>query len=140
MMKKSYVQQAGFTLFEVLISIVVLTSAVFFLTNLQLRSLFRIESDCELIRRIYLIKKELYLGLVDPESVKKVNRKEFEDPAMRVVISAQALEKKSPLYKFRSKIGLVVSQGIWRTDQTDRKEEIVGLVEVSAGSDIKESE
>ncbi len=121
-------KREGFTLFEVLISIVVLTTTVFLLTNLQIRSFLRIESDRDLINRIYLIKKELYTALLNIPELKTKIRKDIEEPAMRVTTCLQVPVEKSSLYAFREKIGLVIAQGVWDREKSKRKEEMVGLI------------
>ncbi len=50
----------GFTLLEVLLSLLILVAAVSIISDLQIRLMMRMRSGRENIDRVFLVKKELY--------------------------------------------------------------------------------
>ncbi len=114
---------AGFTLFEVLIAIFILVSSVFVLSDLQIKSLFRVLSDKEKIDRVFLVKKELYKLYRKFPKKKKAMVVKLEDPDPDIKITTQEVEigRKSILKDMKDQIAVFQTEGQWRSGQFDNE-------------------
>lgn len=117
-------RRAGFTLPEVMLSLFILSSSMFVLSELQVRSMMRVWYGRQDIDRLYLIKKYLYRLSLQPEKARKQSH-QFIDPEMKLIVEPRPIHKKSSLAPFAKELQLLVSEGIW-----DRggKERSIGIM------------
>jgi prepilin-type N-terminal cleavage/methylation domain-containing protein len=121
-------KQPGFTLIEVLLATFVLVSAVYVLSNLQIRSMFRVLSDREEVERIFLVKRDFYSVFSKGEAkIKKVVTK-LEEPDVKIVTDAVELSGKSSFKSLKNKLQLVQTEGTWKSGPLNRSLKIVGFV------------
>ena len=104
----------GFTLAEVLIAVFILTSSVFVLTELQIRSMFRMLKDKDLVERIFLIKRDLYTVFITlPKKENKEVKNQIEEPEITIISEMKEIDKTANYLRAR---GISVS-----VDFTGRK-------------------
>lgn len=121
-------KQSGFTLIEVLMSIFILVSSVYVLSDLQIRSMFRVITDREQIERFFLVKKDFFQVLSKvPEKFKRITNK-IEDPQVTLVTDVVDLNAKSSLKIFKDKLKILQSEGIWQSGIRKRKVMMIGLI------------
>ena len=66
----------GFTLMEVLIALFILTSSVYVLFDIQIKSVFRTFRDREIIERVFLVKRDCYELFMDtPDKYGQLKKK-----------------------------------------------------------------
>ena len=118
--------RAGFTLPEILISLFILSSSMFLLSELQLRSMMRVFYGREEIDRLYLIKKYLYRQSLEPEKAKR-QKQQLVEPEMQLVVEPRDIHKKSSLASFAKELQLLVSTGSWERGSKQKKISIVTL-------------
>lgn len=123
-------KQPAYTLIEVLLAITILVSSVYVLSDLQIRSLFRVLFDREEVERVFLVKKEAYQILSNPpEKMKRVVTK-IEEPVVSIATEAVDIQAKSSLKEFKNKLRLLKSEGTWKSE-SKRKRSImmIGFVQ-----------
>ena len=103
----------GFTIFEVLISIFILISSIYVLTNLHLRTLFRIVKDRENLERIYLLKKEAYLIFLSPPQDDKPQKIDIEKPDFVIISEIVEIDKNSPFFSMNERLNMIKTVGHW---------------------------
>ena len=105
----------GFTLLEVIISLLILVSAVSVFSSTQLRSVLRIFKEKEFLDRVFVVKREL-IDFIEQqkEKEKKLLKTEIDDPEMRVVSQFLDIDKKSSLRDFIDDIKIIKSEGVWK--------------------------
>jgi competence protein ComGF len=105
----------AFTLLEVLVSMVFLTIAVTTVSEMQIKSLFRLMQDTEQLERIFFIKQENYKKFWQEniaEQSKKVSL-DLEKPATKIKTEMLDIEPKSELKEFKNKIKILKTEGTW---------------------------
>ena len=118
----------GFTIFEVLIAVFILVSSVFVLSDLQIRSSFRVLRDREYIDRVFLVKKDFYHTLIQIPKVGKTQVTSIEDPDIKVTTVAEEIGKKSALKEMKEKLLMVRSEGVWESGPHTRKLTMLGYL------------
>lgn len=120
MMKR---QSHGFTLMEVLLAMTVLATSMFFLSQLQLRSMLQVYHHRAEVERIPWIKKVVYTNLLKlPEKSKKSIVQELQQPQMKMTTTIDDIDKKSPLAKYARVMRIVKTEGEWQ--QGNKKEKL----------------
>lgn len=119
--------RSGFTLVEVLIALFIISTAIFALSELQVRSVLRVWDAREEIDRLYYIKKYLYRGTLDEKQTTRRVR-DFEDPAMRLVVEAEDISKRSSLAPYAKDLRLLKSSGIWERGTKERSLDMVAII------------
>ncbi|MBD3273613.1 prepilin-type N-terminal cleavage/methylation domain-containing protein [Candidatus Dependentiae bacterium] len=104
----------GFTLLEVLLSLLILVSAVTIFSSTQLRSVLRIFKEKEFLDRAFIVEQELinFIEIQDEKS-KRLEKKEIENPEMKIVLQKMDIDKKSSLRSFMNNIKIVKSEATW---------------------------
>ena len=121
--------RCGFTLVEVLLAIFILVSSIYVLTDLQIRSLFRVLKDRGEIDRVYLIKKESYTNYLTPPKGEKPITKKIEDPAVSIRTEKVELNKKSVFHEFKDSINLIKTTGSWKEKMIPQEMVMMTFVE-----------
>lgn len=107
-------KQSGFTFAEVLISLAILTSAVYIYSGLQFRSSMKLQRSAHEIERVFFVKRALYRLFISPQKKRKLVRETLDEPEMTVVSQTQSIdEKKSSLKAFSKDIDIIASRGEW---------------------------
>ena len=119
----------GFTLIEVMIAIFILVSSIYVLTDLQIRSLFRVLKDREEVDRVFLVKKDSYTSYITPPKGDKPHITKIEDPAVDIKTEYVELNKKSVFYEHKDLISLIKTTGTWKQNNVMRNIIMITLVE-----------
>lgn len=94
--------QNAFTLFEVLLAIFILTTTVYVLGDLQVRSLMRVLKDRDTLQHLFIIKRELYTRygkkIVQEKEVSDLKSDEKRDETISV--ARINVSSKSPIKEF----------------------------------------
>lgn len=118
----------AFTLFEVLLSLVVLTSAVYIISNLQTRALFKVLGERDEIEKTFRMKKDLYLNFFNPpeEGKKVVNKIENED----VSFTTQPVEidVKSQLVDMKKNVKIIKTDALWKFKDAMHEDSMVSFI------------
>lgn len=125
------ITKQGFTIVEVLLAMFILISAIFVLSNLQMRAIYRVMKDKKTARNIYLVKKKLHLAMM-PERKKKVDANKInkklsdqisaDEQSVKVAISSKDIDKKSKLVAFAKGMRMVKAEGTF--DDRGKKQKI----------------
>jgi len=121
---------AGFTLIEVMIALIILSTTIFTLSEIQVSSMMRVLYGREEIDRLYLIKKYAYRMYTEPEKAKKPRKKDFDEPAMRLLLEMKPIHKKSSLHKFAKRLRCIDSRGEWQRGPKNKVLPIISFVRV----------
>ena len=121
-------QQPGFTIIEVLLAMSILISSVFVLSDLQIRSIFRVMSDREQVDRIFLVKKDLYAVYLDQDKASKPLINKIENPNITITTKTVDIVEKSELRTMKKKIHIIQSVGEWKSGPSSRQLIMVALV------------
>jgi len=116
----------SFTLMEVMISLFILSSSMFALSELQVRSMLRVWESKEEIDRVYVIKKYLYRMYFASETAKKVSQK-FEEPAMQLVIEPFSINQKSMLAPYAKQMHFLEATATWSRGTQTRHLSLLAL-------------
>lgn len=131
-MMKNLKNKPGFTLFEVLLAMGILTLAVTQISDLQFRSLFRVLQDRENIERVFFVKREVYKNFwSEKPPQKELPKKEIqqvEDPELKLTTEVLDIDPKSSLKTFKSKIKIIHTSGDWKSSNGSKNITMVGLV------------
>jgi len=110
-------RKSAFTLLEVLISIGVLASSIYVLSNLQIRSRMQVLKKAEEVERIFFVKKHLYQLFLAPPETDKPEKIEIEKPDIKIVSGKQSIDpKKSSLKDFSKEIDIIWTTGSWKRE------------------------
>lgn len=120
----------GFTLVEVMIALFILSTSMFFMSELQVKSMMRVWHGREDIDRLYLIKKYAYRMALEPKKVRRQSH-QFEDPEMKLTVEPHEISKKSALAPFAKKLQLLNSSGHWSRGGKTRTLSIVTMIPLS---------
>lgn len=129
----------AFTLVEVLLALGLLTSAVFVISNLQIRSLLRIMSDRDDIEKIFLIKKELYKYYISPPKPPKKVTTKIESLDMTMVTNIIKPAAKSSLGPIKSRINILNTQASWVHERLKKDVILMTIMHKPLSKDDKES-
>lgn len=104
-------------------AIMVVATSMFFLSQLQLRSLSRVYASRALVEYVPWVKKEVYSYFLKlPEKYEKPKIEQFEHPVMKMTTQVLEIDKKkSPLKKLSRDLRLVKVEAEWPSrNKTDR--------------------
>jgi Tfp pilus assembly protein PilV len=119
-------RQHAFTIAEVMVSLFILSSSIFVLSELQVRSMLRVWQSREDIDRVYVLKKYLYRMYLHPADARKTSQK-FEEPAMNMVIEPVGISKKSSLATYAEKLQFLRATATWSRGTATRTLQLVAL-------------
>ena len=121
-------KRSGFTMPEILVSLFILCSTMFILSELQVKSMMRVWSGREEIDRLYTSKQYLYKIFLKPEKARKQTR-QFEDPELKLTVQPLSIHKKSALAPYRDYLQRFESSGTWLRGNGDRTISMVTFAE-----------
>ena len=84
----------AFTLIEVILAMGVLTSTIFIISNLMMRSFLRVEECRDDIEKIFLIKRELYANYFRPPKEGKKVVQKIEEPQITITSVLDEIKNK----------------------------------------------
>lgn len=118
----------GFTLLEVLLALMVLVSAVYIISNLQSRALFKVLRERNDIEKTFRIKKELYFYLTTPfkEEKKIVNKIESEEATFTSQFFN--VSSKSKLSDMKKMIKIIKTDANWKHNNATHEASMVSFV------------
>jgi len=122
------VKNHAFTLLEVLLALMVLVSAVYIISNLQSRALFKVLRERNDIEKTFRIKKELYFCLTTPleENKKIVNKIENEEATFTSQLVNIA--SKSKLADMKKMIKIIRTDAKWNYNNATHEASMVSFV------------
>jgi hypothetical protein len=118
----------GFTLIEVILAMGVLTTTIFIISGLMLRSFLRVQENRDDIEKVFLIKRELYTHYFKPPKKDKKVVQKIENPAVTIASRLVEINKKSSLKDLKDSLKIVRSDAIWKTDKFFREASMVSFV------------
>ena len=127
----------GFTLMEVMLALGILAASSYILSGQQVRSLLKLRKSRELVERIYLLKKQLYLFLITPPKSDKPYKVECEVPAVKIVAQRKQIHKKSALARISPSLYAIESLGTWKGWSLEQSERMVTFVYVPQQKEVK---
>lgn len=96
------------------------------MSELQLKSLFKVWYAREDIDRIYHIKKYVYKALISLAPLKR-QKQTLDDPDMILQVEPISLHKKSSLAPYAAHLSLVKGEGMWHRGTRETRLSLVGL-------------
>lgn len=111
----------GFTIMEVLIAMSILVSSIFVLTNLQIRSVFRVLRDRDAISRLFLVKKAFYISFYGSQKSNKPVKETIEEPETKVVTEFDSIDKKSESNSLAATMRFLKAKGNWESNGKKRE-------------------
>lgn len=136
MRRKKNSKSRAFTLLEVILAIGVVVVAVSVITNIQLRSLFKVLRDRDEIEKTFFIKRELYTNFLRTANKKEKIVEKLENPEMTITTQFSKIGPKSTLAALKNKIKLVRSVGEWKNENVAQLASMVTFI-VSLPADEK---
>jgi len=118
----------GFTLIEVILAMGVLTSTVFIISGLMLRSFLRVQENRDDIEKVFLIKRELYANYFKPPENNKKNVQKIEEPAITITSKLYEINKKSSLRDLSKTLRIVRSDAIWKMNNNVRESSMASFI------------
>ncbi len=118
----------GFTLIEVILAMGVLTTTVFIISGLMMRSFLRVQENRDDIEKVFLIKRELYANYFKPPRKGKKNVQKIEEPAITITSELGDINKKSSLHDLSKNLKIVRSDAIWKMNKNIRESSMVSFV------------
>ena len=122
----------GFTLLEVLISLLILTAAVSIFSSIQLRSILRISKEKEYLDRVFIVKDQM-VGFIEKlekkdKKVKKIFKKNIENPNIKITSQVINIDKRSSLRSFNNDIEIVKINGTWQGNGSRQNLSVVTFI------------
>ncbi len=117
-------KKVGFTIIEVLLAIVLLSTALLMLSPMQMGSLRRIMRQGGDLQRIYLLREKLQTLLTTPPKTLKGAAEKREKPPTEIKTSFHDITKKSSLSQFSQDIVIARVDGI----HDDRTQTLITFV------------
>lgn len=105
----------AFTLPEVMIALLVVATSMTLLTNLQVRSLLRVQQGREFVDRMFVIKQHIYELFMDPQKYTKPRVIRLEDPEVKIVTEIRSVAQKSTLASLGKNLTMLTSRGEWQS-------------------------
>lgn len=118
----------GFTILEVLLSMFILISCIYVLTNLQIRSIFRVLGDRDTIDRVFLVKKALYSTLYGSGKLRKPLKEIVENPKTSIKTECDTINKKSEAANLPENIRFLKAKGRWESNAKKREITMLSFV------------
>lgn len=116
----------AFTIMEVMVALFILSSSLFVLSELQVRSMLRVWQSREDIDRVYVIKKYLYRMFLQPENARRTSQR-LEEPPMKLVIEPVEIHKKSSLAPYAKSLQFLQATATWSRGSTERSLYLLAL-------------
>jgi len=113
-------KSSAFTIFEVLLSLGILVTAVSIVANLEMRALLRVLNDRDELSKIFFIKKEQYLQSLKHHKEQKKFMQKLEDPVMKITSQVDSISPKSSLASLKHRLFLVQSTITWKYERVER--------------------
>lgn len=121
-------RQFGFSILEVLVGMAILTSTVYVLSDLHVRSMFRLMRSRNEFIRFFMIKAELNKQLPLVRKNFKPFKEVFEDIGMVINVELIDSNQKSPLKDILGNhLALVQGIGEWKDGAYQYKEQLVSI-------------
>jgi prepilin-type N-terminal cleavage/methylation domain-containing protein len=125
--------KSGFTFFEVLLCLFILSVALGVLSNLQMRGLFRVQQDEDEIGKVFLVKQRLYHYFFRPHEQEQFRPEKpiiakYENPEITIATELVEINTKSSLKPFRDTVLILQAEGSWVYDLLKRRVKMVTLV------------
>jgi len=117
----------GFSLYEVLIALFILSTSMFIFSELQVKSMLKVWERRQDIDRLYSIKKYLYKMFLKPKKARAHTQK-FSDPDVKISVEPRGIHKKSSLVSLSKYLNLISSKGTWESGGKSRSISIVSMV------------
>lgn len=96
-----------------------MTTSVLLITGLQTKAIFRVIDDRDAIEKIFLVKKDLYLNMLEiPTKQKTINKLDNQD--MTITTEIIDIAGKSCLVPWKDKLKIIKSEGEWKKDMFTR--------------------
>ncbi|MFC1894345.1 prepilin-type N-terminal cleavage/methylation domain-containing protein [Candidatus Dependentiae bacterium] len=121
-------KNAGFTLLEVLLALLILVSSVSIFSSLQLGSIDRLFLGREKIYRSFIIKKNIYKIFFNPPKRDKPIVEKLENPEVKITSEFVDIEKKSKLSPFVDFLRFLKVIGEWKSGTNDESIMFLSLI------------
>ena len=131
-------QSRGFTLIEVILAMGVLTSTVFIISGLMLRSFLRVQENRDNTEKVFLIKRELYENYIKPPKSYNPVITKLEKPEITITSAIHDISEKSTLKSLKKKLKIVRSDAIWTKDTIIKESSMISFVFVPEKEDSKQ--
>lgn len=124
----------GFTLIEVLVAMSILMATVYVMSDLHIRTMFRLVRERDYFLKLFLVKNVLVQQLPVVRKEFKPSKERLEDDASAypITLSVELAEpsSKSPLHDILGdQLALVQATGIWKNGPFDYDIRLVGFAE-----------
>jgi len=127
---------SAFTLVEVLLAMLVLTTSIYLLSSLQIRSVFRVLESRDFVQRVFIVKRQLYDMFLAAPSKRETKEgeqekpiiKEYDDPAVKISTQMKTISKKSALRSFAPYVRIIESDGTWKRMVTEHRLPMISFV------------
>lgn len=108
-------KQSGFSMFEVIVAMAILTSTVYVLSDLHIRSMYKMIREREQFLKIFLIKNALNEQLPVISKTFKPIRINDENLSMQIIVNLVEPQKNSLLNELLgNQLSLIKSTGSWK--------------------------
>lgn len=128
-------QSHGFTLIEVILAMGVLTTTVFVVSGLMLRSFLRVQENRDDIEKVFLVKHELYDNYLKPPQASKSVVKKIGNPEITITSMLSDINEHSTLKVLNKKLKIVKSDAIWTKDNIIKESSMLSFVSVPEKED-----
>lgn len=128
-------QSHGFTLIEVILAMGILTTTVFVISGLMLRSFLRVQENRDDIEKVFLVKHELYDNYLKPPKPYKSVVKKIENPEITITSMLTDINEHSTLKALKKKLKIVKSDAIWTKDNIIKESSMLSFVSVPEKED-----
>ena len=118
----------GFTLIEVIIAISILTTTIFIISGLMLRSFLRVQENKDDIEKVFIIKRELYENYLKPSKFNRPVINKLENPEITITSIFNEINEKSSLKDFKKKLKIVRSDAIWTKDSIIKESSMLSFI------------
>ncbi|MFA6527469.1 MAG: prepilin-type N-terminal cleavage/methylation domain-containing protein [Candidatus Babeliales bacterium] len=123
----------GFSFIEVMLAMLILTVTVTSISQLQFRSLTRVQRNDNLIEKIGLIKQRLLAFVLDDKKRKQLESMRphiTKDEETGIKITTQLIEinKKSNLAPLKDLISIIQTEAAWSYEGSPRQEKMISFV------------
>lgn len=121
---------SGFTLIEVMIAMAILTGSIYVLSDLHIRSMFKMMREREQLLKFFVIKNSLVGQLPLIKKKFKAEKRVSEDTSMTILIDIIEPDKKSLLNDILGKkLVFIKSTGSWKDGPFTRTLEFFSIAQ-----------
>lgn len=122
--------QHGFTMIEILIAMAILTSTVYVLSDLHIRSMFKLMRDREQLLKFFVVKNSVVEQLPLIKKKFKAEMRVSKDGGMTLLTDLVEQDKKSQLKDILGKkLVLIKSVGSWKDGPFTRSLEFFSIAQ-----------